>query len=262
MTRLAGRRAVITGAASGIGRAIAERFVAEGARVALVDLEAGALENVRARLGPAAAAALSADVSRGADADRAIGAAAEVLGGIDALVNNAGIPMVGAVHALSEADWDRALAVDLKSVYRRSRAAWPHLRSAAEASPERTASITSTASIAGIWATTAQPAYAAAKAGVIMLTKCMALDGAPDRIRANAVAPGFVQTPMLERFLAAQEDPESARVSVTALHPLGRLGEPEDIAQAVVYLASDAARWVTGTTVSVDGGLTAGIAPR
>ncbi len=262
MTRLAGQRAVITGAVSGIGRAIAERFVAEGARVALIDLEAEALERARVELGPGAVLGRTADVSKGPDAERAIAAAAEALGGIDALVNNAGIPMVGAVHELSEPDWDRALAVDLKSVYLMSRAAWPHLRSAAAESPEKTASITSTASIAGIWATSAQAAYAAAKAGVIMLTKCMALDGARERIRANAVAPGFVQTPMLERFLAAQEDPESARAGVTVLHPLGRLGDPKDIAEAFVYLAADAARWVTGTTVSVDGGLTAGIAPR
>lgn len=113
-----------------------------------------------------------------------------------------------------------------------------------------------------MWATAAQAAYAAAKAGVTMLTRCMALDGAGDGIRCNAVAPGFVRTPMLERYLSAQDDPAAARSGVTALHPLGRLGEPDDIAHALVYLASNEARWVTGATLSVDGGLTAGIAPR
>jgi NAD(P)-dependent dehydrogenase (short-subunit alcohol dehydrogenase family) len=170
--------------------------------------------------------------------------------------------MVGAAHELSEADWDRALAVDLRSVYLVSRAVWPHLRASAADPEHPTASITSTASIAGMWATAAQAAYGAAKAGVIMLTKCMALDGARDRIRVNAVAPGFVQTPMLESYLAAQQDPAAARAEVTALLPLGRLGDPSDIAAAFVYLASDEASWVTGTVVPVDGGLTAGIAPR
>ncbi|HEY3945267.1 MAG TPA: SDR family oxidoreductase [Solirubrobacteraceae bacterium] len=262
MTRLEGKRALITGAASGIGRAIAQRFVAEGARVALIDLDAERVTAAARELGPQAAAGIDADVADAYAVERATAAALERLGGLDALVNNAGIPMVGAAHELSEADWDRALAVDLRSVYLVSRAVWPHLRASAADPEHHTASITSTASIAGVWATAAQAAYSAAKAGVIMLTKCMALDGARDRIRVNAVAPGFVQTPMLESYLAAQPDPAAARAEVTALLPLGRLGDPRDIADAFVYLASDEAGWVTGTTVPVDGGLTAGIAPR
>jgi NAD(P)-dependent dehydrogenase (short-subunit alcohol dehydrogenase family) len=110
-----------------------------------------------------------------------------------------------------------------------------------------------------MWGTPGQAAYAAAKAGVIMLTKCMAIDGARDGIRVNAVAPGFVATPMLERYLAAQDDPAAARAGVEAMHPLGRLGAPRDIADAFVYLVSDEACWVTGTTLAVDGGFTAGI---
>jgi NAD(P)-dependent dehydrogenase (short-subunit alcohol dehydrogenase family) len=262
MKRLDGKRALITGAASGIGRAIAQRFVEEGARIALIDLEAEQVATAARELGPQAVAGIGADVSEAGAVQRATADALECLGGLDALVNNAGIPMVGAAHELSEADWDRALAVDLRSVYVVSRAAWPHLRASAASSPQHTASITSTASIAGIWATAAQAAYASAKAGVIMLTKCMALDGARDAIRVNAVAPGFVQTPMLESYLAAQPDPPAAGAAVTALLPLGRLGDPHDVAAAFVYLASDEARWVTGTIVPVDGGLTAGIAPR
>jgi NAD(P)-dependent dehydrogenase (short-subunit alcohol dehydrogenase family) len=163
--------------------------------------------------------------------------------------------MVGAVHELEEADWDRVLEVDLKSIYLVSRAAWPHLRDAGGGT------IANTASVAGIWGTPGQAGYAAAKAGAIMLTKCMALDGAKDGIRVNCVCPGFTATPMLERYLAGQDDPAAARAFAAGLHPLGRLGEPRDLADAFVYLVSDEARWVTGTALTVDGGLTAGIRP-
>jgi NAD(P)-dependent dehydrogenase (short-subunit alcohol dehydrogenase family) len=145
------------------------------------------------------------------------------------------------------------LAVDLKSVYPMSRAAWPHLIAAGGGA------IVSTGSIAGMWGTEGQAGYAAAKAGTIMLTKCLALDGAREGIRANCVSPGFVRTPMLEAYLAAQADPEHAESAIGARVPLGRLGRPVDLADAFVYLASDEASWVTGTNLVVDGGLTAGI---
>lgn len=252
MTRLQGMTALITGAASGIGRSVASRFVAEGARVALVDLDADAVQALQTELGAGAVSTHAADVTDGAAVQRAVDDAAAALGSLDAVVNNAGIPMVGAVHELSEADWNRALAVDLTSVYLVSHHAWPHLRAGGGGV------IANTASVAGEVGTPGQAAYAAAKAGVIMLTKCMALDGAGDGIRVNAVSPGFVATPMLERFLADQEDPDAVRAAVEAQHPLGRLGAPRDIADAFVYLVSDDARWVTGTTLAVDGGFTAG----
>lgn len=249
--RLADRRVLVTGAASGIGREVAARCVEEGARVALIDLDTGALETLRDELGDPVVGVHAADVTDGAAVGRAVSAAAEALGGLDGVVNNAGIPMVGAVHELAEEDWDRALAVDLKSVYLVSRAAWPHLK-------EGGGAIANTASVAGQAGTPGQAAYAAAKAGVIILTKCLALDGAADGIRANAVSPGFVATPMLERYLAEQDDPAAARAGVEAAHPLGRLGAPRDIAGAFVYLLSDDAAWVTGTILAVDGGFTAG----
>jgi NAD(P)-dependent dehydrogenase (short-subunit alcohol dehydrogenase family) len=245
--RLAGRRAVVTGAASGIGRAIAGRFVQEGARAVVLDLDGAALADLEASLGDGIAAHAVIDVTDGAAVTAAVGAAAEAMGGIDVVVNNAGIPMVGAVRDLTDEAWDRALDVDLKSVFLVSRAAWPHLEAGGGA-------IVNTASIAGVVGTPGQAAYATAKAGVVMLTKCMALDGAAAGIRVNAVCPGFVATPMLERWLAGQDDPAEARAGVEAMHPLGRLGEPRDIADAFVYLASDEARWVTGTTLTVDGG--------
>lgn len=245
--RLAGKRALITGAGSGIGREVASRFVACGARVALLDLDAAALERLGSALGDGVAATCTLDVTDAAEVRAAVDRAAAALGGLDVVVNNAGIPMVGSVRDLPEADWDRVLAVDLKSVYLVSQAAWPHLESGGGA-------ILSTASIAGMVGTSGQAAYAAAKAGVVMLTKCMALDGAEAGIRANAVSPGFVATPMLERYLDGQEAPAEARAEVEAMHPLGRLGTPRDIADAFVYLASDESSWVTGTTLTVDGG--------
>jgi NAD(P)-dependent dehydrogenase (short-subunit alcohol dehydrogenase family) len=160
---------------------------------------------------------------------------------------------VGAAHELAEEDWDRELDTNLKSVYLVSKVAWPLLR-------ERgSGAIVNTASIAGLWAIPVDAAYCASKAGVIMLTKCMALDGAKSGIRVNCVCPGYTETPMIEGYFAAQPDPAEARRFATGLHPLGRLGRPRDIADAIVYLASDEAAWVTGTAFVVDGGLTSGI---
>jgi NAD(P)-dependent dehydrogenase (short-subunit alcohol dehydrogenase family) len=249
--RLAGRRVLVTGAASGIGRAIVERYVGEGARVALVDLEREAAEHARVAAG--AELAVAADVTDGSAVNAAVAAAVEALGGLDGVVNNAGIPMVGRVEDLAEADWDRVLAVNLKAAYLVSRAAWPHLRAAGGGA------IANTASVAGMWATEGQPGYAAAKSATIMLSRCMALDGARDGIRVNAVSPGFIRTPMLERFLADQVDPAAVEAAISSRHPLGRLGEPADIAEAFVYLLSDESRWVTGSNLVVDGGLTSGI---
>jgi NAD(P)-dependent dehydrogenase (short-subunit alcohol dehydrogenase family) len=251
--RLADRVALITGAAVGIGRETALRFVAEGARVVLVDRDAEAVAALADELGRDRAHHAGADVTDSGAVAMFVEDAAGRFDGLDTVVNNAGIPMVGAAHELDEADWDRVLDVDLKSVYLVSRAAWPHLVARGGGA------ILNTASVAGIWGTMGQAGYAAAKAGVIMLTKCMALDGATAGIRVNCVSPGFTSTPMLERYLDGQDDPDAARGFTARLHPLGRLGEPRDLADAFVYLASDEARWVTGTNLTVDGGLTSGI---
>jgi NAD(P)-dependent dehydrogenase (short-subunit alcohol dehydrogenase family) len=235
--RLVGRRALVTGGASGIGAAIVRRFREEGAEVLAGDLSGGELD---------------LDVRSRESVEAAIGAAVARLGALDVLVCNAGRPVLGSVAELDEVDWDDGLATNLKGVYLAAKAAWPHLAAGS-------GSIVSTASVVGLWGSGGQAAYCAAKAAVVMLTRCMALDGARDGIRANCVCPGFVVTPMLERFLAGQPDPEAARAAATGLHPLGRLGSPADVADAVVYLASDEARWVTGTALVVDGGLTSGI---
>jgi NAD(P)-dependent dehydrogenase (short-subunit alcohol dehydrogenase family) len=237
MGRLEGKRALVTGGGSGIGAEIVDRFRAQGALVVAADLEGG---DVRC------------DVRSRESAEECVAGTVARLGGIDSLVLNAGRPVLGAAHEVDEADWDDGLATNLKGIYLVSKAAWSHL-------VESRGSIGITASVVGLWASGGQAAYCASKAGAVMLTKCMALDGAKAGIRVNCVCPGFTETPMLERFLEGQPDPDASRAFATRLHPLGRLGTPRDIADAFVYLASDEAAWVTGAALAVDGGLTSGI---
>jgi len=251
-SRLAGKVALVTGGGSGIGRETATRFAAEGARVAVADLQLGAAQEAAGAIG-GEAHGLYLDVTSAASAADGVAAVVDHFGGLDVVVNNAGVTIVGAAHELAEDDWDRELATNLKSIYLVSKAAWPHLVARGGGA------ILQTASIAGLWAIPSDAAYCASKAGAIMLTKCMALDGAKDGIRVNCVCPGFTETPMIEGYFAAQPDPAAARAYATGIHPLGRLGRPRDLADAFVYLASDEASWVTGTALVVDGGLTAGI---
>ena len=165
----------------------------------------------------------------------------------------AGIPIVGSVETLTPDQWDTEFDINLKSIYLMSNAVWPHFKA------KQSGVILNTASIAGQIGIVQDAAYCASKAAVIMLTRCMAVDGAPDRIRVNCVCPGFIDTPMIEGFFDDQEDPAAARAFATRLHPLGRLGVPADIANGFLFLASDEAEWVTGTALTIDGGLTAAL---
>ncbi|MDA8033933.1 MAG: SDR family NAD(P)-dependent oxidoreductase [Actinomycetota bacterium] len=252
--RLAGRVAVVTGAASGIGFATACRMAAEGAHVAMVGRrEPGIRDAAEGAAGYGTVRPYVADVTNAAAIDRALAAITDELGTPDLLVNNAGVTVVGSITEISEEDWDRQFAVNLKSVFLVSRALWPGFSRLGRAS------VVNIASVGSVWAIPNDAGYCATKAGVLMLTKCMAVDGAAEGIRVNCVIPGYVETGMIRGYFDAQPDPAAARRQAVGLHPLGRLGTPEDVASACAYLCSDDASWVTGSAFTVDGGVTAGL---
>jgi len=244
--RLKDRVAIVTGAARGIGRGITLALVREGARVAACDLELSLLDDlvgqVHAQGGRVLA--LAVDVTRKDQIQRAVGQVLGEWGRVDILVNNAGIYEVLPVEAISEEQWDRVLAVNLKGTFLCCQAVIPAMKQ------QGSGCIVSIASSAGkSGGTLAGAHYSASKAGVICLTKQLARELGPHGITANAVAPGRIDTPMIH--LASDEENEAFRQRT----PLGRLGTPEDVAGAVVFLASDEASFITGEIVDVNGGL-------
>jgi NAD(P)-dependent dehydrogenase (short-subunit alcohol dehydrogenase family) len=243
--RLAARHALITGGASGIGLATARLFLREGARVALLDRNAEALARIAAELG---VPGIPVDVADPEAAAAAVDAAAQALGGLDAVVNAAGISRVASPADTTPALWREVMAVNLDGPFHVCRAGLPHLRRAGGGS------IVNIASAAGLVPRPNYAAYGASKGGVLMLTRCLALDLAPDNIRVNAVCPGAIRTPMVEETLAAQPDPGTAERAFLARYAMGRFGTAEEVAQAVLYLSSQEASYVTGSALGVDGG--------
>jgi NAD(P)-dependent dehydrogenase (short-subunit alcohol dehydrogenase family) len=249
--RLAGKIAVVTGGAQGIGRAIVEKLAREGARVTFLDRDAdGGASTARALSADGLAADfLPADVTRESEVAAAIGQVVAKAGGLDVLVNNAGVNAYFDATEMTEAQWDAVFAVDLKGAWLCAKHALPAMKRARGGSIVNIASIHASLTIAGMFP------YAAAKSGLVGLTRSLALDYAPANIRVNAVLPGWTRTRLIEEWFRLQPDPAEAERKVLAVHPLGRLSTPMEVAYLVSFVASDEASAITGAALAVDGGL-------
>ena len=244
--RLEGKVAIITGAGSGIGKASAKLFAKEGAKVVVADWseEGGrqTVEEIKSAGGEAIF--IKTDVSKAADIDAMVLKCLEAFGKLDILYNNAGVAPMGKIENFSEADWQKVIDVDLKGVFLGCKRAIPEMEK------QGRGKIISTASIAGMVGFDAISGYCAAKGGVVNLTRELALECAPKKINVNAIAPGIIETNMTKDILADPKQKEGMQAGT----PYPRLGKPEDIAFAALYLASDESDFVTGHTLVVDGG--------
>ena len=251
MGRLSGKVALVTGGALGIGAACVTRMIEAGAKVAIVDLHDDAGQALAAQHG-GNARYFHADVSSEAQVAAAIAGTVEAFGRLDVLVNNAGIAGANKpTHELTEAEWDRVQAINVKGVFFATKHAIAPLRAAGSGS------IINLSSIYGLVGAADSPPYHASKGAVRLMSKTDAMLYAADRIRVNSIHPGFIWTPMVEQHIASMGgDPVQHRHEVGALHPLGHMGDADDIAWGVVYLASDESKFVTGSELVIDGGYT------
>ena len=253
MTRVAGKAAIVTGAGTGIGRAIALALAREGAKVAVAGRRREKLGEVAQAIRQAGGEALVTvcDVSSEADSYRAVKDAEEAFRHVNVLVNNAGALSVSTVESISVEEWDRLMATNLKGPFLMSRAVLPAMRQAGGGA------IVNVGSVLGLVAMKDRAAYCASKGGVTMLTKAMALDHAQEKIRVNCICPAIVETDLIRELFSKSEEGRRARDTRLATLPLGKFGKPDDIAELAVFLASEESSWMTGTAIPVDGGLTA-----
>lgn len=251
--RLVGRVAIITGAASGIGAASARLFATEGARLVLADVDAEAVARVARAIEQdgGEAVAVRTDVADDGEVAAMVATALERYGRLDVLFANAGVSGTGTVDEIALADLDRVLGVNLRGSFLCARHAVPAMARTGGGS------IVFTASELALVGSPGSPAYCATKAGLIGLARAMALDHAPQGIRVNCVCPGATDTPMLRRSMEREPDPAADEADIVRRLPLGRLGRPEEIARAALFLAGDESSFVTGTALVVDGGWTA-----
>ena len=240
MAEFSGLTAIVTGGASGIGLATAKLLAGRGARVACLDLDPGVPEPLTG---------LRADVTDDASVRAAVTAAAETLGGLDIVVNNAGIGAQGTVEDNDDAEWARVFDVNVQGMVRTARAALPHLRRSAHPAVVNVCSIAATAGLPQ------RALYSATKGAVLSLTLAMAADHVREGIRVNCVNPGTADTPWIGRLLARADDPEAERAALNARQPTGRLVSADEVAAAIAYLASPLASATTGTSLAVDGGM-------
>jgi NAD(P)-dependent dehydrogenase (short-subunit alcohol dehydrogenase family) len=253
--QLEGRVALITGAGSGIGRAAAQRFAVEGCAVAVVDLAAPAAQETVDKIvaDGGRAIACPANVTVDTEVRSAVERTVEAFGGLNVVYNNAGVNSSGSVADATEDDWDRCMGVNVKGTFLCSRAAIPYLAAS------ESAAIVNQASVAALVGIPNFAAYCAAKGAVVALTRSMAVDLAPRGIRVNVICPGTVFTPLMEPLLRARGngDLEAGLAKTVVKYPIGRLGTPEEIASAALFLVSDQASFLTGSVLTADGGMTA-----
>src|SRR5437764_11873688 len=253
VTRLSGKVALITGGGTGIGRAIALAFAREGASVTVAGRRLEKLREVISEVQKQGGAglAMECDVSRAKDVERAVKGTVERFGRLNVLVNNAGTLHVSTVEGISEEEWDRVMAVNTKGPFLTSRAVLPEFRKCGGGA------IVNIGSVLGLVAMKDRAAYCASKGGVTMLTKAMAIDHGHENIRVNCICPSIVETELVKGLFDQSEQGQALRKARVATIPLGRIGQPVDVAEMAVFLASEESSWLTGTAIPLDGGVTA-----
>jgi meso-butanediol dehydrogenase / (S,S)-butanediol dehydrogenase / diacetyl reductase len=250
MERLRGKRAIITGAGSGIGRAIALRFAAEGARVVISDVDEEAAARVAAEAG-GETLVRKTDVTSTSEVETLVQTSVEEWGGLDVMVNNAGIGVAGTTTVTTEEDYERVMDVCLRGTFLGMKHAIPAIRDS------EGGSVINMSSVAALVGIADRAVYSAAKGAILAITRAAAIDHVEEGVRVNCIAPGTVDTPWIGRITAGYDDPEEARRNMQARQPHGRLVTPEEIAAMAAYLASDESASVIGACMVVDGGVTA-----
>lgn len=252
--RLKDRIAVITGGGAGIGRAIATAFIAQGARVVLVDIDAAKVESTARQLqeGGGKATAFSVDVADPKSISWLREQVEKLYGGIDILVNNAAIQLNKTIEDTTPEEWNRQMAVNVGGVFLCCRAFLPSLR-------ERHGVILNMSSVNGFFVESRCAGYCATKGAILAFTKALAIDHGREGVRVHAICPGYINAGLAESYFDSQPNPAEARAKVGSLHALNRIGQPEEVAQAAVFLASQESSFMTGSALIVDGGLSSGL---